>query len=145
MSVVRSNPSTQAQATQARRLLELEGAVLDDSATFLAAAGRVHEKLTAQLSPLLGAGGVRALFVRSAKLARRDAPGLAEVDVFASLAQPRAELEACDPVVLAKTAEVVIATFLGLIATFIGARLTTQALRSAWPSIDESGSTENQT
>jgi hypothetical protein len=141
---MRSNPSTE---TQARRLLELEGAVVDDPATCVPAAGRVHEKLTAQLSPLLGAGGVRALFERSAKLARRDVAGLAGVDVFDRLMQPRAraEIDAADPAVLARTAEVVIATFLGLIASFIGARLTTQALRSAWPSIDDPASTENQT
>jgi hypothetical protein len=137
--------STAAQAVQARRLLELEGAVADDPATCVAAAARVHEKLTAQLSPLLGAGGVGALFVRSEKLARREIAGLAVLDVFAALRQPRAEPEASDPVAVAQTAEVVFGIFLGLIASFIGARLTTQALRSARPSIGEPVSTENET
>lgn len=143
--VVHGSRSTAAQAVQARQLLELEGAVADDPASRAAAAARVHEKLTAQLSPLLGAGGVRALFVRSEKLARREIAGLAELDVLAALGQPHAELQASDPLVVAQTAEVVFGIFLGLIASFIGTRLTTQALRSAWPSIDESGSPENQT
>jgi hypothetical protein len=142
---VHRNPSTEARIAHVRRFLVSEGS-LDGSAHACAtAAGRVHDKLTAQLSPLLGAAGVRALFVRSAKLAQSEVAGLAEAQAFESSKELRGYLQAVDPVVAAKAAEVLFGTFIALLTTFIGARLSTQALRGAWPSLADSTSTENET
>ncbi|MFI5290990.1 MAG: hypothetical protein ACHQ17_15125 [Polyangia bacterium] len=130
------------QLERARRLLAHEGAAANagESAT---AAGRVYDKLHAHLAPLVGASGVHALFVRSAKLTQDDFAGLPLADA-GSLAQLRECLQAQDPAVSAEWAAALFGTFLALLATFIGERLTSEVLRSAWPTIEEAAPTENK-
>ena len=59
-----------------------------------------------------------------------------------------AKLRAClggqDPTVAMGAAVALVATFFALITTFIGERLTTQALRSAWPHIDQTAPPEKK-
>jgi hypothetical protein len=123
-------------------LLAHEGAAgsADEAAM---AAGRVYDKLDAHLAPLLGAAGVQALLARSAKLTQGEFS-------FLTVAGPGSTklcgcLRAQDPSVARESAAVLFGTFFTLITTFIGERLTVQALRRAWPKIEEMAPTETQT
>src|SRR6185312_15073698 len=86
-----------AQVARAKRLLALEGDAGTSSAGCAAAAWSLYEKLNARLAPLLGAAGVQALFVRSAKLAQADFPSLAEVATPDGLKKLGAGLQALEP------------------------------------------------
>jgi hypothetical protein len=126
-----------AQAERATHLLVSEGDCRSTDGC-AAAAGRVYDKLQARLAPLIGPAGVQALFMRSAKLAQ---PALASLaDVAASLessTEVRAWLKSLEPAAAIEAAAVLFGTFLELVTTFIGERLTVQVLRSAWPEIEE--------
>jgi hypothetical protein len=106
------------------------------------AAGRVYDKLQAHLAPLIGATGVQSLLVRSAKLAQGDFSGLAEVSIFEGSTQLRERLQAQESAVTTESAAALFATFFALLTTFIGARLTAQVLRRAWPMIEQTPPTE---
>ena len=125
-----------------RRLLAHEGAFSGSSDARAVAAGRVHDTLTAHLSPLLGAAGVQALFVRSVKLARRLLASTTDVPIVESSTALSTFLRQLEPAIATNVAEALFGTFLALMATFIGERLTEQALRSAWPTIEEPVPTE---
>jgi hypothetical protein len=131
-----------AQMERARRLLAHEGAAGSAEGGAATAAGRVYDKLQAHLAPLVGAAGVQSLLVRSAKLAQGDLTGLAAVSTFEGSTKLRERLEAQDSAVTNESAASLFATFLTLLTTFIGERLTTQILRSAWPTIEDTSPTE---
>ena len=133
MTTARPSP---AQLEWARRLLAHEGAAgsADECAT---AAGRVYDKLHAHLDPLVGADGVHSLFVRSAKLRQGELAFFAEVSIVEGSTKLRECLQAQDPAVAMELAVALFGTFFALITTFIGERLTTEGLRSAWPTIEE--------
>jgi hypothetical protein len=136
-----SRPSA-TQAERAKRLLASEGAPWSSSEECAAAAWRVYEKLNARLSPLLGSAGVQALFVRSAKLAQAEFPSLAEVATPEGLTRLGPCLQALDLTIAAEAAAALFGTFLELMTTFIGERLTVLVLRSAWPEIEETAPRE---
>ncbi len=100
------------------------------------AAGRVYDKLHAQLAPLVGDAGVQLLFMRSAKLAQGEFAWLAEVSILEDSTKLRECLQAQDPAVETEAATALFGTFFALITTFIGERLTAEVLRRAWPTID---------
>ena len=130
-----ARPST-AQAGRARQLLASEGDGSSSEAC-AAAAGRVYDKLDAQLTPLLGPAGVHALFMRSAKLAQSELAPLGEVSAsLESSTKLRGWLAPFEATRAIETAVVLFGTFLDLITTFIGERLTVQVLRRAWPGIE---------
>lgn len=131
------------QSARARWLLTHEGASARSAEHCATAAGRVLDKLNEQLVPLLGAAGVQALLVRSAKLAQGELACLADLASLETSARLRACLQALDPGVAMATAEALFGTFLALVTTFIGERLTLQALRASWPNIEARASTEN--
>ena len=133
------------QAENVKRLLTSEGAPWSSSAECAAAAWEIYEKLNARLAPLLGLAGVQALFVRSAKLTQTEFPSLAEVATPEGLTRLGPCLQALAPTVSAEAAETLFATFLELMTTFIGERLTVLVLRSAWPAIEETAPTETKT
>ena len=56
----------------------------------------------------------------------------------------RACLQALDPAVATEAAAALFGTFLELITTFIGERLTIQVLRSAWPTIEDTAPRETK-
>jgi hypothetical protein len=123
------------QTDRVKRLMDTEDLCAGGAETYVVAE-RVYDKFNAQLVPLLGEPGVRALFARSAKLAQGEISRFAEaVHLESSTALP-AYLKALDPAIARPVAETLFATFLALIPTFIGERLTVHALRSAWPNID---------
>jgi hypothetical protein len=128
------------QMERARRLLAHEGAAGSAAKRATTAAGRVYEKLCAQLVPLVGEAGVHLLFVRSAKLAqltRGDFAFLAEVSILEGSTTLRESLQAQAPAASTESAAALFGTFFTLVTTFIGERLTTQVLRNAWPTFEE--------
>jgi hypothetical protein len=130
---------------RARRLLSIEGDSGTSSDACAIAAGRVYDKLAAQLVPLLGAAGVEALFARSAKLAGAERPCIAALaDGVDASTRLRACLQALAPAAASEVAALLFGTLLELIVTFIGDRLTVQALRGAWPAIDETAPRETK-
>jgi hypothetical protein len=133
-----------AQVERARTLLASEGGSAGDAEACAAAAGRVYDKLHAHLAPLLGRAGVQALFARSAKLAQTEHGFLADVAAAEDSTKLRAHLQSLVPAVAIETAAALFGTFLDLLTTFIGDRLTVQVLRGAWPAIDETASKGNQ-
>ena len=139
------NRPTPAQLETARRLLVYEGAagVADERAAM--AAGRVYEKLHAHMAPLVSAAGVGLLFARSVKLTQGEFSCFAESSRLEGSTELRACLQAQEPAVAMAAATALFGTFVALLTTFIGERLTTQVLRSAWPTLEEMPPTENET
>ena len=128
---------SKADLETARQLLALDGG--DDEHRAKVAA-RTYQKLEALLAPLIGRHGVRTLFVRSLRLAQLEGLAISEGSAADQAANPGDQLSdylhGVAPQAAAKAAAVVIATFLRLLTTFIGARLTSQVLRGAWPKIE---------
>lgn len=120
---------------RARGLLAQEGAA-GSAVECATATGRVYDKLHAHLGPLVGPAGVQALLVRSVKLTQAEFPFL-KVDVLEGSTKLRECLQEQDPAVGAEAAAALLGTFFTLISNFIGERLMTQALRRAWPTIEE--------
>jgi hypothetical protein len=132
------------QVERAKRLLANEGNSGRSSAECAAAAWRVYEKLNARVAPLLGPAGVEALFVRSAKLAQAEFVSLAEVATAEGMKKLGACLQALDPADATEVASTLFGTFLDLMTTFIGERLTVLVLRSAWPMIEDTAPRETK-
>lgn len=141
MILKRANP---AQVERARQLLAHEGAAGSGDGGATTAPGRVYDKLNAHLSPIVGEAGVQLLFVRSAKLAQGDFAWLAEVSILDGSTKLRDSLQAQDPPVATESAAALFGTFFTLITTFIGEHLTSQVLRRAWPTIDETAPRETR-
>ena len=127
-SVAIADRARPAQLDLAKWLLAHE-ASSDSGEVDADAAVRIFDKLCLQMAPLVGDAGVRSMFVRSAKLSSVDCPSdLSVLDGAAKLREtlPSQSIEASTDL---------IATFLALIGSFIGERLTIQVLRGAWPAI----------
>ena len=137
-----SRPSA-TQLARIRRLLAAEATGAGAEA-YAAAAGAVYQKLDAQLSLLLGRTGFQMLLARATKLAQPELTCTIEVAVVESSTSLRAFLQALDPAAAAEAAEVLFGTFFTLLTTFIGDRLTVQALRRAWPAIEEPAAPETK-
>ena len=131
---------TGAQVGVARRLFALEaregGATAED---YAAAAGRIHEKLFARLTALVGAAAARALFLRSLRLTAVEFPYLGKVvlDPNSAESEPLVQcLRAQEPEAVEEATVALCAALLSLLETLIGERLTANVLRSAWPAFD---------
>ena len=107
------------------------------------AAGLVFDKLFARLAPLVGSAGVKALLARSAKLTGRHL-GILEVSDVESSAALRARLSVQDHSVAMELSAALFGLFFTLIVTYIGQRLTTQVLRSAWPTLNDDADPETR-
>ena len=114
-------------------MLDHEREAMGSDATTTAAL-RVYDKLHANIAPLVGPAGAESLLVRSARLAHGE---LADVSALAGAKGLRAGL--ADPAASTESAVALFGTFFALVATLIGERLTSQLLRSAWPTIELSG------
>jgi hypothetical protein len=133
---------SRAYSRRANQLLVLEGASLGTREACATAAGRVYDKLDGEFSRLLGRLGVRALFLRSGKLAAAEFAVLGEVATLESSATLHARITALDPAIGLATAGALFGTFFRLISSLIGDRLTTQVLRARWPTIESLGPEE---
>ena len=121
------------------RLLGLEAGGDGASAEDLAAAsGRLLDRLSQQLSQVVGDGGVTALLLRAVNLSRREFPFLDARIVAVEGEGSRGELlrtclrkqEAED---IRKAAVTLFATVVGLVVTLVGEKLAWSLLREVWP------------
>jgi len=100
----------------------------------------VPEKLRPHLATLMGNDGCRALVMRSLALASHEVPWLYSVRV--SIDGVLEEAEETDPVVTgaerSEGAEVLAARLLGLLAVFIGEKLTLRLVCEVWSEISSS-------
>jgi hypothetical protein len=129
------NRPNAAQSTTASRLLSHESEADNSSTGGTTPAGRVYAKLSVHLVPILGKAGVQALMGRSFKLAQVE---LSEFDE-ASLSERATRLsdwfDTRNSDTEAESTAAVLANFFSLLTTFIGAKLTTELLRKAWPDV----------
>jgi hypothetical protein len=110
----------------------------DRQAEVLAAAGRSGDRLVTFLETLIGTAGVRALLHRSLVLTGREHPWLASVLATNGTSMLWTDLSAAEeqePEVVTRAALDLLATFVNLLAGFIGERLTAQVLRQIWPEL----------
>ena len=135
--------SQPAQLEKARRLLAHEGATGRAGQRAQPVAGRVYDKLHGCLAPLVGEAGAQLLFLRSARLSQGAFAWLGEAPVGQSSQRLREFLHAQKPAVATEAAAALFGNVLTLMTVFIGARLTSQLLRGAWPTFEESVPREN--
>jgi hypothetical protein len=107
-----------------------------DAGALAAAARRAYDDLARVLDPLIGTLGVEALAARATHLAQRDYGWLASASgskpTEGSFDHVCDALEQQAPALAAEAGAAVLASFIGLLATLIGERLTTQLMRQAW-------------
>lgn len=125
----------------ARRLLEEEAEPRGEPAMAAAAAEEVFDRLRHRLIALIGARGFEALLRRALKLAQAETRGLASVEVtpdgeLVGLSTALAQQPAGDAVEEAVT---LLAHFLDLLATFIGAELTSRIVATIGRGQGEAG------
>jgi len=134
----------------ARRLLAYEmGTHADEGAAL--AAGRVHDRLFESLAPIIGAAGVRALFVRSVRLGMTEHPRLEAMlgaqDGHGAQMEHGQRLVAClvelESGAAREVAVTLYAVLLDLMTRFIGERMVWRIVCSAFPAIDIPGLKEN--
>lgn len=120
-----------------RRLLAHEAGANADGKAVAAASQRLYEALASQLNPLIGSGGVNAIYGRSLHLTKAEFPWLAirgESEQNDPTFSPvRVCLERQEYAAAIAGASAVFATVGGLLVTFIGDGLTARVLRDAWP------------
>jgi len=123
-----------AELAWAKRLLAQEGFSGTPESCGEATA-RIFEQIHLQLDPLIGDSGVQALLARSGKLthpgygflAAQSGESTSRLRAYAGSQTPEAALE---------SAATLVAIFFSLIIIFIGERLTREALRAAWPTLE---------
>ncbi|NUZ06252.1 hypothetical protein [Piscinibacter koreensis] len=96
------------------------------------AVGELWRSIDATLNPLIGDGGVRALYQRSVQLATRRAPSFAPLQASlhaaVDLDRLRATLARCSSAEASAGGAALIQTFCELLADLIGARLADRLL-----------------
>ena len=131
------------------RLLARQAGTEADPAAVAAAARRLLEDFAQRLTPLIGDGGVAAIYGRSLQLAERRFPGLAPPPASGGDGEPctyvQHFLERQDPVVATKSAVTVLVVACEVLASFIGETLTRLLLHETWPDEFEGNPTETTT
>jgi hypothetical protein len=121
----------------ALKVLEKHAGPTAGADALAAATHRAYEELARVSAPLIGQGGVDALTGRALHLAHQEYPWLAHTrepkQAEETFAQVIVSLKRQDPAVATEAAKAVLATFTGLLVTFIGEPLTAYLLRKAWP------------
>jgi hypothetical protein len=107
-----------------------------------AVASLIDQRLRLRLAPLMGNVGFSALLSRALVLAHAEAPWLRAVRLNADGTLEGLDgLEAqADPAALLEGRVVVLARLLGLLAAFIGEKLTLGLVHEAWPALPLNGS-----
>ena len=144
LSLAPTTQSTAAQVERARRLLAHEGPAVESAEERAQAAARVYDKLGQRLTPLLGVAGVQALFLRSGTLARRELTPPIDDAIMESSQRLVDSLRRLEPAAAAATAELLFGNLLALMTTFIGERLTDEAIHGTWPTLHEPAAMESQ-
>jgi len=118
------------------RLLARQAGTGADAPAVAAAARRLSEDFARHLTPLIGDGGVAAIYGRSLQLAERRFPGLAPARASGHYNEPFTHvqnfLEHQDPVVATRAAVTVLALACEVLASFIGETLTRLLLHETW-------------
>jgi hypothetical protein len=119
------------------RLLARQAGMGADAPAVAAAARRLCEGFAQHLTPLIGDGGIAAIYGRSLQLAERRFPGLAPSRAAGQHGEPFTHvqhfLEHQDPVVANKAAVTVLVFASEVLASFIGGALTRLLLHEMWP------------
>ena len=119
------------------RLLARRAGTGADAPAVAAAARRLCEDFAQRLTPLIGDGGVVAIYGRSLQLAERRFPGLTPARASGQDGEPFTHvqhfLEHQDPVVATGAALTVLAGASEVLASFIGETLTHLLLHETWP------------
>jgi hypothetical protein len=119
-----------------QRLLAREAGTDADARTIAAAARRLCERFSKQLSPLIGDAGVAAIYARSLHVTQQQFPSVAPLrssEDDTPFTRVQAFLERQEAVAATKAAVAVLTIASGLLASFIGEHLTTRLLHEAWP------------
>jgi hypothetical protein len=119
------------------RLLARQAGTGADAPAVAAAARRLCEEFARHLTPLVGDGGVGAIYGRSLQLAARRFPVLAPARASGQDGEPFTHvqhfLEHQDPDVATRAAVTVLAVASEVLASFIGETLTRLLLHETWP------------
>jgi hypothetical protein len=119
------------------RLLARQAGTEADPPAVAAAARRLCEDFAQRLTPLIGDGGVAAIYGRSLQLAERRFPGLAAARAPGQDGEPFTHvqhfLEHQDSGVATTAAVTVLAVASEVLASFIGETLTRLLLHETWP------------
>ena len=121
------NSATPAIQQLARRLIACEAMCDAGSSEGRSEAVRVCEKLRVPLAKFLGNDGYRSLMARALAMAKAEAPALDSVQVQLDGSLYGISAENVETVV------VVLAHLLGLLATFVGERMTVRLVLDEWP------------
>lgn len=131
------NHATPRMRNFAKYLIVHEGDTAESSLTENQATLGVLEKLRPQLEELMGNTGFRALVMHSMVRAKDEVPWLVEARM-----NPDGSFNGFDPTLaltspekLSKGGAVMLAWFLGLLASFIGELLTNQLVLEVWPEL----------
>jgi len=119
------------------RLLARQAGTGADAPAVAAAARRLCKDFAQRLTPLIGDGGVAAIYGRSLQLAERRFPGFAPARSSGQDGDPFTHVqhfvEHQDPVVAIRAAVTVLAIASEVLASFIGETLTRLLLHETWP------------
>jgi hypothetical protein len=133
-----------------RKMLAREAGANADASVVAAAARRLSEQFARELTPLIGALGVGAIYARSLHLAQRQCSGLMPVsapheDGEDPISRAQHFIAHQEPHVAIDLAGAMLASAVELLASFIGEGLTASLLRKAWPDDFARSSTEDNT
>lgn len=139
--LLRAMPPSSLAIMIAERVLGPDATTADAALSALRAA---HERLAAELAPVVGKQGFEATFARCVSKSRSSHPGLEQVwkgDPARLAARLWPFLETLSRDAIRAVGVELIARFFDLMSTFIGAELTLKLLHRAWPDagIDELG------
>ena len=127
----------------AQRLIAYEARENDSPGATMPPAFPVIENLRPHLAILMGDTGFRALLTRALARAEAEVPWLRAVQVKTdgSLQGFDGQATQVDPKDAARGSVALLASLLGLLATFIGPNLTLRLMRDIWPAVPLNGST----
>jgi hypothetical protein len=116
--------------------LEQRAGDTPDASRVAAATLSLWHQATTRLKPVIGTGGLDALYGRSLQLTATAFPWLAigveGEEITAPLASLRRRLEAIDPVAAAQASVALLVTVTDLLATLVGESLTERLLGPIW-------------
>jgi hypothetical protein len=131
-------PSDSQRESAFRRMLAREAGANADASVVAATARRLSEQFARELTPLIGALGVAAIYARSLHLAQRQFSGLMPVSASQQdgddpIARAQHFIAHQESKVAIDLAGAMLATVVELLTAFIGEGLTASVLRKAWP------------
>lgn len=140
IQIIRMSMSAGTQRQLIERILSSRIGCGKDAPAIAAATARLWNELHLQLAPLVGIGGVRAIYARTLHLARAEFPWLADAREFdqrdLSFGGLKACLEKREAEEAAAASGALLRHFGDLLSTLIGELLAESLLRAAWKGED---------